>query len=181
MGKVVVIYSSKYGYTKKYAQWIAEELKGDIFELDNAGQKDLSAYDTIILGSGLYAGRIRGIDFLVKNYEKIKTRKLVIFTCGLADYTKFENINNIYKRLVKVIPAYIMENVKIFYLQGGINYGKLSTKHKIMMGMLKKMITRKGSENLSEENREFLATYGQTLDFSDKSKIRDIIDYCVSG
>ena len=34
MSKVLVIYSSKYGSTKKYADWIKEELNGDFFEVD---------------------------------------------------------------------------------------------------------------------------------------------------
>ena len=29
---IVIIYQSKYGATKKYAQWLAEELSGDLVE-----------------------------------------------------------------------------------------------------------------------------------------------------
>ena len=178
MPKVLVMYFSKYGYTKKYAEWIVEELNGDIFSIKNIKRSILKNYDTIILGSGLYAGKIQGINIIINNYETLKNKKLVLFTCGLADYKKQENVNHINKRLEKVIPENIKQNIKIFYLQGGINYKELNLKHKIMMGLLKKMTMKQGIEKLSEEDREFIETYGQTLDFTDKNNIAEIVKYC---
>lgn len=32
INNIIVIYKSKYGSTKRYAQWIAEETKADFFE-----------------------------------------------------------------------------------------------------------------------------------------------------
>ena len=178
MKKALVMYFSKYGTTKKYAEWIAEEIKGDILDIKDVGQGKLNDYDIIVLGSGLYAGKIKGINLLVKNYNKIKDKKLVIFTCGLADYTNMKNVNNIKMRLKKNIPNDIFENIKIYYLQGGINYKNLNIKHKIMMGMLRKMVLRKGLDKINDEDKEFLETFGQTLDFTEKSKVMGIVDYC---
>ena len=178
MSKALVIYFSKYGLTKKYAEWIAGELSADIYKTNEVKKNILNDYDTIILGSGLYAGSIKGINLLVDNYELIKNRKIVIFTCGLADYSKTENINHIYKRLENVIPQNILENIKIFYLQGGINYKGLNILHKIMMGMLKIMTMKKGMDKISDEDKEFLETYGKTMDFTDKKNIKGIIEYC---
>ena len=178
MVKVLVMYFSKYGSTKKYAEWIASELNGDVHNIKNIKQDILGNYDTIILGSGLYAGKIEGINIIINNYETIKDKKLIIFTCGLADYSKTENINNINKRLEKIMPVNIRENIKIYYLRGGMNYKKLNLKHKAMMGFLKKMIQKKGSEKLNEENKEFLETYGKTIDFTNENSIKEIVEYC---
>ena len=52
--KTIVAYKSKSGYTKKYAQWIAQELNCDIKE--NAELSDIINYDVIIYGGGMYAG-----------------------------------------------------------------------------------------------------------------------------
>lgn len=60
MNKTAVVFKSKYGSTKKYAQWIAEELSCDIFERKNVKSDDLEAYDTVIYGGGLYAGGVKG-------------------------------------------------------------------------------------------------------------------------
>ena len=178
MSKVSVVYFSNYGSTKKYAEWIAAELNGDIYSIENFNQNSLVNYDTIIIGSGLYAGKIEGIKLIVSNYETLKNKKLVLFTCGLADYSKTENINSINKRLEEIIPLNIREAIKVFYLRGYIDYKNLNLKHRIMMWLMKMSIIRKNAESLSDENKEFLRTYGKAIDFMNKSNIVDIVKYC---
>lgn len=60
MSKIAVVYKSKYGSSKKYAEWIADELKAELFEHSKIKKDDLLKYDTIIYGGGLYAGSISG-------------------------------------------------------------------------------------------------------------------------
>jgi len=178
MPQAIVLYFSKYGSTKKYAGWIAEELKGDICDIKDARPNQLHEYDTIVLGSALYAGRIKGLHLLVDNYEKIKDKKIIVFTCGVADYRKAENCDSIYKRLEEAIPKNILDSIKVFYLRGSIDYKKLSFIYKIMMGMVRNMVLKKGAGNLNEENKEFLETFGKTVDFTDRNSIKGIVDYC---
>ena len=178
MANVLVMYFSKYGSTKKYAEWIAAELKGDIYDIKDIRKPILENYSTIILGSALYAGKIKGINTIINNHEMLKNKKLVLFTCGLGDCKKIETVNNINKRLKQIIPENIIQSIKIFYLHGGINYKKLNIKHKIMMGLLKIMTTLKGVGKLNEEDKEFIETYGKTMDFTDKRNILEIIEYC---
>ena len=115
---------------------------------------------------------------LIDNYEQIKGKKIIIFICGLSDFTKTEHTNNIGKRLEKVIPKSLFDNIKVFYLRGSIDYKKLNVVHKIMMGLMKKLIMKKGTDKLTEEDREFLETYGKTIDFTDRKSIKEIIEYC---
>ena len=63
MAKIVVVYKSKYGSTEKYAHWIAEDVKADIFKADNVKLDILLDYDTIVYCGGLYAGGILGFPF----------------------------------------------------------------------------------------------------------------------
>ena len=72
MAKIVVMYYSKYGSTKRYAEWIASEINGDIYSIKKVNQNILENYDIIILGSGLYAGKIEGINIFINNYGIIK-------------------------------------------------------------------------------------------------------------
>jgi menaquinone-dependent protoporphyrinogen IX oxidase len=176
MAKTLVMYFSKYGTTKKYAEWIASELNGDVYDIKNIKHNILGNYDTIILGTALYAGQLKGLEIIINNYENIKNKKIVIFTCGLADYSKSENINAIRKRIAFILSEKIMENIKIYYLRGDIDYKKLNLMHKIMMWMLKKMIMKK--EEINEEGKDFLETYGRKTNFMNKDNINEIINYC---
>ena len=178
MVKTLIVYFSKYGTTKEYAEWIAKELNGDIYSINKFNENILNNYDTIIIGSGLYAGKVKGVDLLVKNYETLKNKKLVIFTCGLADYSKSENMDSIFGRLKTEFPEKIIEEIKIFYLRGGINYKKLNLKHKIMMSLLKRMVTKKGLHKINEEDKMLIETYGKTLNFTDKNSIIELLEYC---
>ena len=47
MDKTIIIYFSKYGTTKKYAEWIAEELNGNIFDIKNSKEIDFDEYNII--------------------------------------------------------------------------------------------------------------------------------------
>ena len=181
MSKTLVLYYSKYGTTKKYAEWIASELNGDICPISNVKENNLAQYDAIIIGSGLYAGSIKGMDIITNNYETLRGRKLVLFTCGLADYSKAGNIKEIAGRIEAAIPENIRRDLKTYFLRGGIDYKRLSFVHKIMMAIMNMIIVRKvkkEGDNADEEDREFLDTYGKDADFTDKNSIMGIVEYC---
>ena len=44
--------------------------------------------------------------------------------------------------------------------------------------MLKFMTMKKGLDKMNEEDKEFLETYGQKIDFTDRKNIKGIIEYC---
>ena len=71
----IVIYKSKYGSTRTYAEWIAEDLGCKAVDAKGVKADDLLQYDTIIYGGGLYAEVINGITLLTKNLEKLKDKK----------------------------------------------------------------------------------------------------------
>lgn len=80
--KGVILYTSKYGATKRYADWLAEETGFDCIETKNAKVKDVMQYDTIILGGGIYASGIAGLSFLKKNIGQLGGKKIIIFCNG---------------------------------------------------------------------------------------------------
>lgn len=83
MSKEVVLFRSKTGYTMQYANWIAKALKCDILENHRLKAQALEQYDTIILGGGVYMGTINGLDFLLKNWESFRKKKIYLFAVGL--------------------------------------------------------------------------------------------------
>lgn len=177
MKKTVVVYSSKYGSTKQYAEWIAQELCCDLFDKKEISEKELEAYEIIIYGGGLYAGGLNGISIITKAYDRIKEKKIVVFTCGLADPEDQSNIQGIQDGLRKCFTAEMQNKIQIYHLRGAMDYNKLSTGHKIMMGMLHKAVSKKDKNSLTNENKEFLETYGKSVDFKDKNKISSLISY----
>lgn len=172
--KTLVGYRSKYGTTARYARWIAESLQGELVEIGKEKPNEqLTEYDVIIYGGGIYAGGIDGISFLTKNYDKIKGKSLILFTVGLADPEKKEQFTDI---IDKNLTPEMRQNIKVFHLRGGINYQKLSIPHKIMMSMVKHFRV-KMDEPMDEEQLAFMETYGKQVDFTDRQSITSLVDH----
>jgi menaquinone-dependent protoporphyrinogen IX oxidase len=178
MNKTLVIYSSKYGYTEKYAQWLAEEPDIDICESKNLNVDKLNDYFTIIFGSSLYAGKNKGATMLVNYFEQIKDKRIGLFTVGVFDTNSDENIANINKELNKVITPAIREQIRIFHLRGGIDCRNLSFSHKMIMKFVHSSLLKKPENELTDGDRDILALYGKDIDFSDKKTLTPIIRYC---
>jgi len=175
--KIVVAYESKYGTTKKYAEWIAEALSADLCEKKSINLLDFKKYDTIIYGGGLYAGGVSGISLITKKYNEIKDKNIIIFTCGLADPTDDKNVKHIRQGLDKIFTAEMKKSITIFHLRGRIDYKKLGLMHKGMMAILHKMIARKEQASLSDEDQQMMETYGKVVDFMDKTTIEPIVSF----
>lgn len=147
--KTIVVYRSKYGYTKKYAEWLAESLGCDIKE--NASLADIAGYDVIIFGGGIYAGRINGIKLIAKNYGKLAGKKLVLFAAG-SGAGRADELEAFWE---KALDKTVRENVPHFYLRSGLNYSRLGRLDKFMMDMLKKMLLKRAV--LRRTKRDFLS------------------------
>lgn len=181
MSNTVVIYESKYGFTRRYAEWIAEALSCEIFERKYFHPEDFRRYDTVIYGGGLYAGKVNGIKLLTQNFSLLNGKNIILFTCGLMDPHDQFNVDHIRKSLTQTLSPDIMDALHIFHLRGGIDYSGLSLTHKAMMHMLRKMLSGKAPQDLREEDKVLLDTYGKSIDFTEQEMLQPLIDFTLSS
>ena len=171
----VVVYKTKYGSTKKYAQWIASALKSDLFEASEVTEENLLKYNTIIFGGGLYASGILGISLINKAFEQLKDKNLIVFTVGLADPNNTDQFKPI---IEKNFTKEMRQAIKVFHFRGAIDYKKLSFLHKSMMALLKNKVSKTNEEDRDAETKMMLETFGQVVDFSDETTVSPLIEYC---
>ena len=174
---ILVSYGSKYGTTKRYAQWIAEELACDLADSREVSVEKLKSYDVIIHGGGLYAGGLCGIHTIVKHFDVISDKQIILFSCGLADPEDPENVAHIESGLEKVLTPEMREKIRQFHLRGGIDYSRLGLTHKAMMAMLRRVMLKKGYDNLRSEDQMMLDTYGGTVDFTNRESLAPLLNY----
>lgn len=177
MNKTVIIFESKYGSTRRYAEWLSEALSCPLFEKKNFDVKNFVKYETIVYGGGLYAGGVSGIKLLTKNWNLLSGKKVILFTCGLSDPSEPSNVSHIRKALSKTLPDDMMKSMILFHLRGSINYANLSMVHKCMMSMLRRVLLKKDFSELTNEDKQLLDTYGKGIDFTDRTSLQPIIDY----
>lgn len=167
--RIAVIYKSRYGTTKQYAEWISEALDARIFESSSIKPSELKEYDIVIYGGGLYAGGIDG----VKLVANVDCKKLVVFTVGLADPT----VTDFTSILEKAFKKEQLLAIKAFHLRGAIVYKKLSLIHKGMMAVVKKEAEKNPVSKRTNDDIILLETYGNGVDFMDKSTIMPLVEY----
>jgi len=169
MNNIAVIYKSRYGATKRYAEWIAEALQAALFAASDILGSQLASYDMVVYGGGLYASGISGLKLVKKN----PCKSLVVFTVGLADpaATDYAAI------LQRNFPPHLLSSTKVFHFHGGIDYQNLGLLHKLMMAVLKNRLAKKRESELSHEDKAFLATYGQKLDFTNQDTIEPLVTF----
>ncbi len=167
--KTIVIYNSQTGFTKRYAEWIAQAAGADCLELAAAKGKDLAAYEAIIFGSWACAGSISKIGWFKGNIGKWADQKLITFCVGAnpADSPEIE------AALCRIFNETERKKVKIFYCPGGFNYEKMSVMSKLMMKMFIKML--KAKKDKTEEEQVMIKMISTSYDISDIKYIEPIL------
>jgi len=146
MKTVLLIYKSNTGFTKKYAQWIQEELNCTTLELKDAHISDITKYDIIIFGGGMHANKVNGINLIKNNLKQLTNNHLIIFATGATPASAVEEV----KRFEQSnIPN--ESNIQFFYFQSGMNYKDMRINDKMMMNCLKFALRAKKDKNSVEQ------------------------------
>ncbi len=86
--KTLIAYGSKHGRTEMWAHKLAECIEGqvDVVDLKKSRDLDIDEYDRVILGSAVYAGRIRKevLRFVDKYLDKLLYKKVGLFICCMS-------------------------------------------------------------------------------------------------
>ncbi len=169
----IVIYKTKYGSTKTYAEWIAEELSCKAVDAKQVKIDDLKEYDTIIYGGGLYAEVIAGVTLITKNMEKLFGKKLIVYTTGITPL----DCRDYYDKMVmeKNFKGDIASKVKVFNFLGKMVMSELSLVHRTALKTLKKIMSSK--ENPSEMEKLLVDLCDADGDFSDRNAIAELVTY----
>lgn len=168
--KTVVIYNSQTGFTKRYAQWIAEATGGDCMELNEAKKKSMDEYDAIVFGGWAVAGTISKINWFKGNMDKWTGKKLIAYCVGGSP---LEN-PDIEPTLRNNFSEKEWEKVKVFYCPGGFNYEKMSASSKLMMKMFIKAL--KAKKEKTEQEEVMIKMISSSYDISDKKYIEPILE-----
>lgn len=169
--KTIVIYNSQTGFTKRYAEWIAEETGADCLALSSAKKMDLAAYEAIIFGGWACAGGISKIGWFKGNTDKWADKKLIAFCVGASPIDNPE-IDIALKRNFNESEQ---EKIKTFYCPGGFNYEKMPLPSKLMMKMFIK--TLKAKKDKTEAEQRMIKMISSSYDISDKKYIEPILQY----
>ena len=172
--KTLVIYASQTGFTKRYAEWIAEKTGADILEIKEARKKKDGFYDeyqAIVYGGWIMAGKCVMIKWFLNKASSWSDKKLAVFCVGGSP-----NDNpDIEVTLRNIFSDDQRNNIRPFYCQGGFNYEKMNGPSRIAMKMFVSALKKK--KDPTEEEKIMMEMVARSYDISDVRYIEPIVDY----
>ena len=172
MKKGLIIYTSKYGATKKYVDLLKEEFACDVYDLGGGREPDPEEYDWIVFAGGIYASGISGLRALQKKYKNVNHKKMILFCVGASPFDEkaFEEIkaHNL-KEDWKDIP--------VFYGRGAWDESKMNWKDRALCKMLQKAVAQKDPSSCEPWMKALLGAAGQSCDWTDANYLTPLLNY----
>jgi menaquinone-dependent protoporphyrinogen IX oxidase len=176
--KMLVIYTSQTGFTKRYAEWLADRMRGDLLELKEAKKKTadfFEAYDAICYGGWAMAGNIVKAKWFLEKSAGWKGKRLAMFCVGGSPYDN----PDVEVFLRNALNGEQKDNIKLFYCQGGFNYERMKAPSRIAMKMF--VSTLKNKKDAPEKDRLMAEKMSSSYDIADIKFIEPIVSYFLGG
>jgi len=114
--RVLILYQSKYGSTRQYADWIHKDIPSEIVDVEKGDKPDFAEYEVIVFGGSVRMGRIVIAPLIVETWNAVKGKKVVLFTTS-GTPPQHPNILKIFN---SSFPEDIRKEIKYFPLRGRI-------------------------------------------------------------
>ncbi|MDO4273074.1 MAG: flavodoxin domain-containing protein [Eubacteriales bacterium] len=174
--KVLVVYKSISGFTRKYAEMISQEIDCTLMDFKEVNETTMSNFDTVIFGGRLHAGTVDGLKNAKKLFMQSKASQFVVYATGAMPNESTKVIeemwgNNLSPEELSDIPH--------FYMQGGISYERLPLSDKLMMKIFSAMLNKK--KDKTEDEKQMAQAISGSYDISSKDYIMPLISSLKSG
>lgn len=165
--RTLVLYYSKTGSTKKYAEDIASALKCDVLPFNKFKKKMIDEYDTLIFGSRVIGTRISKLDDFLVDYDLMKEKNVIIFAVGMSLVSKEARASLISGNLLDLY------HVRFYQLRGSFDYNKLGFVDKMMMNNSFRIIAH--DPNATEDQKLLLSIKDHPIEVYDQEGVDRII------
>lgn len=160
-----IVFKSRTGHTKKYAELFGEKSGLPVYELKTA-VKELPKNAEIIYLGWLMAGKVKG-------YKKAAKRFTVNAVCGVGMSQGDTQLTDM--RKANDFP----EGLPVFYLQGGFEIEKLHGIYKLMMKTIKAAVGKglSDKENRTPEEDTMLQLLLRGGDTVSSENLTDLLNW----
>lgn len=113
MKHTAVVYISYLGTSKRYAEWLGEDLGADVFSSSSVSHTALERYDQVAVISGTYLGRMPLTSFLKRHWRSLSGKRIVAGAVSILAPDDPENQVAFHR-----IPDTIRERISYVMLPG---------------------------------------------------------------
>lgn len=166
----IILYQSKYGATRKYAQWLSEETGFPFLNLKQAKLSDVQQYDAVILGGGIYASGIAGLSFLRKHIGSLKGKQILVFCDGASPYDE-----KAFQEIIAHNMKGPLAGIPCFYCRGAWDMAAMNPVDRNLCRMLRKAVAKKDPKEYEPWEQALMAAGDEKCDWTDKKYIEPIL------
>ena len=172
--KTLIIYTSQTGFTKKYADWLAQKTGGDLLDLKDAQKKNdafFEGFEAIVYGGWVMAASVVKVKWFLNRAASWKGKKLAIYCVGGSP-----NDNpDVEVMLKNLLTDEQREYIRAFYCQGGFNYERMNAPSRLAMKMFVSALKKK--KDPTEEEKIMTEMVAKSYDISDEKYLEPVIEY----
>lgn len=169
---ILVLYKSVTGFTKEYAQMIADEVDGILMDFKDISVETISKYSTIVFGGRFHAGTVDGLKKAKELVRQSKIKNFVIFATGATPNTAKEVIQEAWNRNLSPDE---LKNIPHFYMQSGLRYERMPWGDKLMMKVFCTMMKKKKHKEAYEKEVE--NAISSSYDISSRDYIEPLVSF----
>jgi len=157
---MIVVYKSKTGFTKQYANWISAALGCEMMSLEEFSKKRID-FDRMIFGGWVFGGFVTGL----KEIRAMNVEPYTVFAVGMTPA---------YDEVIRQLES---DNKveRLFYFEGGMKFSKLAFPLRLMLRMIRKSVSRKDNPNRQE--RYMAKMLGFDIDNSCEKNILPLLEF----
>ncbi len=171
--KTMVIYRSKTGFTKRYAEMVAGAVGCGVMDMDAVRPGALTGCDTLVFGGRLHAGQLDGLKRARVLFKESGAKRFVVFATGAMPNSAETAIEEMWRN--NLLPEE-REAVPHFYMQAGLCYEKMDLPDRLMMKMASFFIARQKGDTEAA-----MSMVKSSYDISDRQYIGPLVDCLREG
>jgi flavodoxin len=160
--KGIILYMSRAGSTKEYAEMLSEETGFPILDLKNDKKPDLEGYEIVIIGSWIMGNRMVARSWIRKKWKILEKRHVILFSTSGAE----PDIEIRKEFLEGSLPSEIRDQVSYFPLRGRFRKEDLGPVYKGFMGLAEKLF----------KNDELVKDLSEGVDGVEREKLMPMIE-----
>lgn len=180
--RILILYNSKRGSTKQYADWIEDGVrtscdedgigvKIDKVRLDDFDFDELPCYDAVVFGSWLRGSGIVGFSSIKSYLEEIQDR-VIIYCTGISDYNP-ENYLQIAE--INFNDKVDLREAKLYYCPGAYHPEKVKGMDRFMMWIAKKILIKGTVKEDRDAGQRMKRIIEEGADLKDEKYARQVV------
>ena len=176
MKRGIILYRSKYGAAKRYANWLAQATGFDCVEIGKADIDAVRQVPAVILCGGIYAGGIGGIGWIHAHWQALQGCKLAVFAVGASPWDA-DALRELRARNLK--PP--MEKIPCFYGRGAWDESVMGFRDRVLVKLLKKMTAKQDPAGYEPWQAALMSAGSGLADWTDRAYLRPLLDAIENG